>query len=216
MPGPLTAIDHLFERDAQALNFRRVFVCHRFGHQIRAGDHDSATARIRARNFLPSRAKNRWIRSPHIGLSPVPSASNALKPPGKARLARAVHDQALIEFRNMSSPKICLMRLRPVGERVDLLRQGIQGERGACGARDAEPSHQRLRAMMPGAHGDALAVQQGGDVMGMRLTMVNEITPPGLAPGRECSAPQGSKHRQRMVGEEAFMFGDGVEPDRLT
>ena len=59
--------------------------------------------------------------------------------------------------------------VQPGGKRVDFRWHRVQSEGGARGAGHAEAAHQRFRAMMPGAHGDTLAVQQGCDVMRMRI-----------------------------------------------
>ena len=53
----------------------------------------------------------------------------------------------------------------PLRERVELLAGVEAGERGAGGGRDAEALHHRLRAVVPGAHGDALAVEDRADVV---------------------------------------------------
>src|SRR5947208_8393627 len=50
-----------------------------------------------------------------------------------------------------------------------LFRSGrvVDGEARATRADHAAPAHQRLRAVMAGAHGDTLGVERGGDVVGM-------------------------------------------------
>ena len=51
-------------------------------------------------------------------------------------------------------------------QRIDVIARVIEGKRWAHGAFDAEAAKNRLRAVMAGANGDALAVQRGADVFG--------------------------------------------------
>ena len=52
-----------------------------------------------------------------------------------------------------------------LGQRIDLGLGIVHGERGPARRRDAEPLHQRLRAVVAGAHRDARAVDDGRDVV---------------------------------------------------
>src|SRR5919201_965173 len=54
-----------------------------------------------------------------------------------------------------------------VRQQGDLLGRVVHREARTARADDAAPAHQRLRAVMTGAHGDALRVEGGGDVVGM-------------------------------------------------
>ena len=54
--------------------------------------------------------------------------------------------------------------LNPRHQRVHLFLRVVQPERGAHRAFDAEARHERLGAVMPRAHGDAQAVEQGAEV----------------------------------------------------
>src|SRR5919106_1766461 len=50
-------------------------------------------------------------------------------------------------------------------ERVDLAFGVVEGERGPRGGGNPEPVHHRHRAMVAGAHGDAVEVQERADVV---------------------------------------------------
>src|SRR6202050_3161699 len=50
-------------------------------------------------------------------------------------------------------------------QRVDSLFGVVESDRGARGGGYAEPLQHRLRAVMPGAHGDALAVEDGAHIV---------------------------------------------------
>ena len=54
-------------------------------------------------------------------------------------------------------------------KQVDLGRRVVEIEAGPRAGGDAEPVVQRLRAVVAGADGDALLVEQLGDVVGVRL-----------------------------------------------
>ena len=54
--------------------------------------------------------------------------------------------------------------LNPRHQRVHLFLRVVQPERGTHRAFDAEARHERLGAVMPCAHGDAQAVEQGAEV----------------------------------------------------
>jgi hypothetical protein len=53
-------------------------------------------------------------------------------------------------------------------EHIDFLKAIVGGETRTRGGCDAEALHQRLRAMVPGAHGDALTVQYLRHIMWVR------------------------------------------------
>src|SRR5262245_33971653 len=55
-----------------------------------------------------------------------------------------------------------------VRKRVHLGARVVEPERGTAGGGDAVAGEQRLRAVRAGAHRNALAVDDGGDVVGMR------------------------------------------------
>ena len=55
----------------------------------------------------------------------------------------------------------------PVDQPLDVLARVVHGERRARRRRYAEPAHQRLRAVMPGAHADAPAPEDLPDVVRM-------------------------------------------------
>src|SRR5688572_22494462 len=52
-------------------------------------------------------------------------------------------------------------------ESVDLLERVVDVERGASGGRRPERAHQRLGAVVAGAHGDTFAIHDRADVVGM-------------------------------------------------
>src|SRR6267378_8328131 len=56
-------------------------------------------------------------------------------------------------------------------ERVDVVHVVVDVERCARCRRHAEPPHQRLRAVMPGADADAVAVEDRGEVVGMDVAV---------------------------------------------
>ena len=54
-----------------------------------------------------------------------------------------------------------------VDERVDVVLVVVEVERGPRGRRHAEAAHQRLGAVVAGAHADAVLVEDLGDVVGV-------------------------------------------------
>ena len=94
--------------------------------------------------------------------------------------------------------------VQAVDQAVDLLARGVHGERGAAARGDAEPAHQRLRAVVAGAHADALAAEDLGDVV--RVHAVEGERAHGAAV-REVARPV-----ERQVGHLAQAL-DGVADD---
>src|ERR1041385_6847430 len=54
-------------------------------------------------------------------------------------------------------------------EHVDLFSRVVEGKRRARGSRHVESLHDWLRAVMPGAHGDAFLVEDRADVVWMNV-----------------------------------------------
>ena len=80
----------------------------------------------------------------------------------------------------------------------------------------AEAAHQRLGAVIAGAHRDAVAVQQGRDVM--RVGALHREAEHAAAVLRLAEHAQALDLRQpgqRMVGQRRLVRRDGVEADRL-
>ena len=69
-------------------------------------------------------------------------------------------------LRKRRSSRKHLLDLADTGdERVDLVLGGVDAERRASGSRDAITDAHRTCAVVPGPHGDAVLIQQLGDVM---------------------------------------------------
>src|SRR2546423_836027 len=68
--------------------------------------------------------------------------------------------------------------VQPLGEPVDLFGDRVQVEAGSVRRRDAQLGHQRLAAVVPGADGDAVHVQDLRDVV-----RVNALEVEGDDPG---------------------------------
>src|SRR5204863_4169253 len=66
------------------------------------------------------------------------------------------------------APKDVAYALEPVDEAVNVVACVVDGERGARRSRDAEHPHQRLGAVVAGAHADALAAQDLRHVVRVR------------------------------------------------
>src|SRR6185436_3181165 len=56
---------------------------------------------------------------------------------------------------------------QPVDQAIDLLGRRVDPEARSGGRDDPEPVHQRLGAVVAGADGDAVAVEDLGDVVGV-------------------------------------------------
>src|SRR5512137_1076784 len=65
----------------------------------------------------------------------------------------------------VSLPKDLLYLVNPLHQPVDLFRGGIEIKAGPRGGLDAELLMQRLGAVMPGAHGDTVPVEDLGDIV---------------------------------------------------
>ena len=105
---------------------------------------------------------------------------------------------------------------QPLGERINFGMCRIDAETRAGGAVEVEAAHQRFGTVVAGADGDALAVQQGGDVMGVGLSRVKEITPP-----RSCARPNaqpvyGGEPGEGVFGQGGLVRLHGVVADACT
>ncbi len=74
-------------------------------------------------------------------------------------------------------PSVFLTLYRPLEEAVDLLGDRVEVEARPVRGGDAEPSYQRLTAMVPGADRDAPPVEDLGDVVRMDALDSNETIP---------------------------------------
>ena len=109
-------------------------------------------------------------RSPHIGLSPLAVASNAASRCAVARPAAVIEDHFLVQIAQVVEHHAKNSRTRTsasASASISVVRR-VDAEAGARGAVEAEAVHQRLGAMMAGAHRDALAVEQRRDVVRVR------------------------------------------------
>jgi hypothetical protein len=108
-------------------------------------------------------------------------------------------------------------------------RRGVEPEARPRGRIDAEGPHERLGAVVPGAHGDALRVEEAGDVVRMHPVDVERDDAAAIRPPRpvdgdaletlqrlERVAPQRAVVRPDLVEAHALEVVErGGEPDRL-
>ena len=76
---------------------------------------------------------------------------------------------AVGQFGGDPLPEQLVAQLQRLGQLVDLGARVVETERGPAGRRHAETGHQRLCAVVPGAHRHALAVDHRRDVVGVRF-----------------------------------------------
>ena len=91
---------------------------------------------------------------------------------------------------------------------VDLLGRRVDAEAGAGRRGDAEAVHQRLRAVVAGADGDAVAVEDLGDVVGVDALELERDRADALgAAGRAEDAQAGDLGQalERVVGDLALV-----------
>ena len=99
---------------------------------------------------------------------------------------------------------------------VDLVMRRVDREAGARGAVQTEPVHQRLGAVMAGAHRDALAIQQRRHVVRMRpIQRERHHAAAILRPAQDVHALDRVEPRQRVIDQRCLMRGDRVVADRL-
>ena len=106
--------------------------------------------------------------------------------------------------------------MQPVDEAVDLLGNRVQVEARAIRRRDAEPPHERLRAVVAAANRDAFRVEDLRDVVRMDPVEV-ERHDPGAAVGRRSVGNESRDLRepfQRVSRKRMLMLLDRFEPDR--
>ena len=89
-----------------------------------------------------------------------------------------------------------------IGQGVDVGLVVVEVERRPGGGADAEPAHERLGAVVAGAHAHAVLVEHLGDVVRVDVARsVNEITPPrwrgSVGPWIVMSSPKRSVQRAR-------------------
>jgi len=89
-------------------------------------------------------------------------------------------------------PSVFLTLYRPLEEAVDLLGDRVEVEARPVRGGDAEPSYQRLTAMVPGADRDAPPVEDLGDVVRMDALDSNETIPRAPLRWRPKDMPPGT------------------------
>ena len=98
---------------------------------------------------------------------------------------------------------------RPVDQAVDLLAGRVDAEAGAGRGGDAEAVHQQLGAVVAGADGDAVAVEDLGDVVGVDALELEGDRAEPLGAARRAEDPQ-ARHLgeplQRVVGDLALVL----------
>src|SRR6266511_2958786 len=101
-------------------------------------------------------------------------------------------------------------------ERVDVLAGVVERERWADNGLDAEAAQDRLGAVVARAHGDALLVERGADVLGAEAVEDERHDARLLARGAdEAQAGDGEEPRGRVFEERVLVGGRGLDADRL-
>ncbi len=118
----------------------------------------------RPRSRLPRsrgqpRARRRGALSVPLRLLPPPQAGR--RAPGRVPLGQP--GLRRVDLQPEHAPRV----LEAVDQAVDLLARRVDAEARAGGGGDAEPVHQRLGAVVAGAHRHAVAIEDLGDVVGV-------------------------------------------------
>src|SRR5690606_12771314 len=115
----------------------------------------------------------------------------------------------------------------PAQQRGDIVFVAVESEAGSCGGRDAEALHQWLRAVVAGANGDVLFVQDGPEIV--RVNAVErEADDAGAVVGPEQAHVVHPSQRLAKLRDQRGLVGvdrveadagdvvaSGGEPDRL-
>ncbi len=169
-----------------------------------------APARVAADEHLAAVAAHRVValrgRVERGRTRAVPRTAAAIQDGLLIQIAQVVEHQAKkLRTRSRVSPSASISAMR----RVD-------AEAGARGAVQPQPAHQRLGAMVAGAHRDALPVQQGRDVVRVRALHREADHPAAiLRRADHVQARDGRQPRQRVLGQRRLMRGDRVVADAL-
>ena len=136
---------------------------------------------------------------------------------GMARGAGAVHDQRLVQVSGFGhQAKICCTRRRPTARASISCSVVYTAKEARAVLGDTEAAHQRLGAMVAGADGNALAVQQRGDVVSVDAVHgEGDDAAPVLGGAENAQALDAGQDVQGVVGQSPFMRGNGVEADCL-
>src|SRR5262249_21877105 len=118
--------------------------------------------------------------------------------------------------RKQDSSEHLLHLVNPSHQGVDLLARVVEGKGCAGGGWDAEAFHERLCAVMAGADGDALFVQDRADIVRMNA-VEDEGDSPGALLGRADQA--NARNRGELLGrvfEQALLMSmNGVDAKGL-
>src|SRR6516225_6619617 len=125
--------------------------------------------------------------------------------------------QAPVGCQTRSYPERLLDLLDAGGERVDVVAAVIEIDAGTGRGRDVEALHQRLRAVMPRADGDALRVKDLGDVVRVDALDVEaeDARPVGRLGAVLGDVLDAVQHVVGIRGEGVLMRLDRVEADVL-
>src|SRR6266540_7312166 len=105
--------------------------------------------------------------------------------------------------------------MQPVDELVDLLGNGVEVEARAIRRDDAELGHQRLTAVVTGANGDSLEVEDLRDVVRMVRLEVERDDPGAALDGRPVGDQLGHLREavERVRRQVVLVLLDRVEAD---
>ena len=123
---------------------------------------------------------------------------------------------SLIQRQNgAGASQVLLDLVQAVDQPVDLLGDGVEVEARARGRGDAEASHQRLGAVVAGADGDALPVEDLRDVVRMDPGDVERDDPGTPLDGRpeDADPVELGELGQRVLGQLVLVPLDRVEAD---
>ena len=135
--------------------------------------------------------------------------------PVAARILVVVEDDLAVEV--VAHANVFRDARESVDESVDLLGERVEVEARSGRGCHAEVIHDRLGAVVAGAHGDALAVEDLSDVVGMDtldLEGDDPATPLGGWP-EDPDVRQLGQPRKRVLGQLPLVPLDRVEPDRV-
>ena len=109
--------------------------------------------------------------------------------------------------------------MEALDQAVDLLGRRVDAEAGAGGGGDAEAVHQRLGAVVAGAHRDAVAVEDLGDVVGVDALELErdraERAPGERGRAEDAQARHLGQPLERVVGDLALVGEHRVHAERV-
>src|SRR5437867_11061492 len=148
------------------------------------------------------------VMAPSMSITETGRAAQLGVAASEARRSRAtVHSRASIlgPVMEASRPRSegAAKRLDGFAQARDLGGGIVDREAGPQGAHDAEPPHERLRAVMPRPHADPALVEQGGAVVGVEaLHVEGDHGAPELGIARPVEGHAGDA-RESLDGEPA-------------